>query len=101
MRGKCTHFWPLTLSCFAIRCASLCLQSIYKEKDKIDKEIRDNIPGYKDMKEFEYGFKIRDKEKPGSWLLTDGIYELPPESEIPKGPLAGVKQSFDNIFGKK
>lgn len=75
------------------------VQAIYKDKEKIAQQIRDNMPGYKTFTEFEYGFKIRDKEKPDAWHEPDNIVLLPPEDEIPSNPVEGFKSSLGRLFG--
>jgi hypothetical protein len=76
-------------------------QAVYKDKNKIAQSIRDNMPGYKTFTEFEYGFKIRNKEKPESWYESNEVVMLPPEDDIPKNPIESFKSSVSSIFGKK
>lgn len=76
-------------------------QAIYKEKDIIINSIRNGMPGYKDFKEFEFGFKIRNKEKPEAWYQAEDLVILPEEQELPKGPLANLKSSVSAAFGGK
>ena len=45
-------------------------QVVYKERPKIEQMVRSNMPLLKSFKEFEYGFKIRDKENPKSWCAA-------------------------------
>lgn len=73
---------------------------MYKDREKIDSSIRENLPGYEKYTEFEYGFKIRDKERPESWHEAEEVVLLPPEEDIPSGPLESLKQSVGSIFEK-
>ena len=45
-------------------------QVVYRERPKIEQMVRSNMPLLKSFKEFEYGFKIRDKENPKSWCAA-------------------------------
>ena len=42
-------------------------QVIYQEKEKIEGTLKRQAPLLKGFNEFEYGFKIRDKENPKNW----------------------------------
>lgn len=78
------------------------LQAIYKDQEKIVRSIRDNMPGYKTFTEYEFGFKIRNKEKPEAWIEAgDDVVVLPEEADVPKGPLEGLKSSVSSLFSKK
>ena len=57
------------------------------------------MPGYKNYTEFDFGFKIRDKERPQDWWTVDGVMMLPPEDSIPKGVVEGAKSAFGTLFG--
>jgi hypothetical protein len=75
------------------------MQAVYKDKDKIIRSIKDNMPGYKNFTEYEFGFKVRDKESPESWIDSDGVVMLPEQREVPKGPLENLKSSVGSLFG--
>lgn len=70
------------------------MQAVYKDGDKIIAQVRTGIPGYKNFKDFEFGFKIRDRTQPENWYLDDGVVALPAKSALPKGPLQSMKSSF-------
>lgn len=55
--------------------------SLYKEREKLEEEVRKQEM-FKWCKSFKYGFKVRDKSRPGSWYLPEDITVLPPESEL-------------------
>jgi len=74
------------------------VQAVYKDKIKIVASIRENMPGYKSFTEYEFGFKVRNKETPESWMETDSIVLLPAEEDVPKGPLEGLKSSVTSMF---
>lgn len=76
-------------------------QAVYKDKEKINNSIRNSMPGYSNFEDFEYGFKIRNKEKPESWWEAEEIVVLPEESEVPDNPIESLKQSVGSIFGGK
>ena len=42
-------------------------QVIYQEKEKIEGTLKRQAPLLKGFNEFEYGFKLRDKENPKNW----------------------------------
>lgn len=42
-------------------------QVVYKEREKIEGMIKKSMPLLKGFSEFQYGFKIRDKENPKNW----------------------------------
>lgn len=74
-------------------------QAFYQEINKVESSIRQNIPALKNASEFEYGFKIRDKENPNDWYKTEDIQLLPPKSEVESG---GIIDNVKNLFtGKK
>eukprot|EP00892_Ulva_mutabilis_P006736 jgi/Ulvmu1/4434/UM002_0159.1 len=75
-------------------------QAVYKDRTKIVMSIRENMPGYKSFMEYDFGFKVRNKESPESWIDTDGIVLLPAEEDVPKGPLEGLKSSVTSMFKK-
>lgn len=76
------------------------VQAVYKDKAKIVMSIRENMPGYKAFTEYDFGFKVRNKESPETWMDTDSIVLLPAEEDVPKGPLEGFKSSVTSIFKK-
>ncbi|KAK9842444.1 hypothetical protein WJX81_000494 [Elliptochloris bilobata] len=67
---------------------------VYKERPKIEQMVRTNMPMLKTFKEFEYGFKIRDKRKPKNWYLPENITIIPPESELGTTVVDNVKNFF-------
>lgn len=73
-------------------------QALYKDKAAVERSIRSQYPPLKDVKEFEYGFKIRDKENPAKWYVADSIKVIPPEEELGGTVLDNVKDFFDTGF---
>ena len=55
--------------------------SLYKERENLEQEIRKQEM-FKWSKSFKYGFKVRDKMRPGSWFQPENITILPAESEL-------------------
>ena len=45
----------------------LSLQVVYNDRRKVEAMVRRSLPMMKNFKEFEYGFKIRDKSRPNDW----------------------------------
>ena len=76
------------------------MQEVYKDKMKIIRSIKDNMPGYKNFTEYEFGFKVRDKDRPESWIDADEVVILPEPEEVPEGPLEGLKASVGSLFNK-
>lgn len=72
-------------------------KAIYKDKAGVERNIRSQFPMFKAAKEFEYGFKIRDKENPKTWYLATDIEVIPPEEELGATPLENVNNFFQNI----
>lgn len=72
-------------------------KAIYKDKAGVERTIRSQFPMFKAAKEFEYGFKIRDKENPKTWYLATDIEVIPPEEELGATPLENVNNFFQNI----
>jgi len=86
--------------------------TLYKDRDAIVKGLKDQIrkqlqfsqmaPGVKIMEPltnqpvtaFEFGFKIRDKSKPGEFQKAEGLTIIPPEAEVNEQPL----QKFQKFF---
>lgn len=74
-------------------------QAFYKDLNKIEGSIRQNMKILKYAKVLEYGFKIRDKEKPDDWYLTEDVQLLPSREEVEKG---GILDNVKDFFtGKK
>lgn len=74
-------------------------QAFYKDIDQIESSIRQNIPLLKHAGVLEYGFKIRDKEKPNEWYVAEDIQMLPSKEEAMEG---GVLENIKDFFsGKK
>ena len=72
-------------------------QAIYKDKDDIERTIKAQFPMFKATKEFEFGFKIRDKENPKNWYMPIDVQLLPPQSELGTSPLDNVSNFFSNM----
>ena len=72
-------------------------QAIYKDKEAIERSIRGQFPMFKATQEFEYGFKIRDKEDPKSWYLAKDIQVIPPQSEMGNTPIEKVNSFFSDL----
>lgn len=72
------------------------MQAVYKDQKKIDKSIRNNLPGYEKYTAFEYGFKIRDKEDPDAWYKDNDIVVLPKKEELSKTPIESLKESVSS-----
>lgn len=71
--------------------------AIYKDQDAIERSIRQQFPMFKATKDFEYGFKIRDKEDPKSWYLAKDIQVIPPSSELGDTPIEKVNSFFQDL----
>lgn len=82
-------------------------KAIYKDRVEMEKAIRAQFPMFKSAKEFEYGFKIRDKERPKDWyLVTSDLQIIPPEEELGGSPLDAASDFFSDLgkgfgLGKK
>lgn len=77
------------------------MQAVYKDREKIVRSIKDNMPGYKNFTEYEFGFKVRDKDRPEAWMDSDEVVMLPEQQELPQGPLEGLKASVGSLFNRK
>uniref|UniRef100_A0A061S8D6 Metalloendopeptidase family-saccharolysin & thimet oligopeptidase n=1 Tax=Tetraselmis sp. GSL018 TaxID=582737 RepID=A0A061S8D6_9CHLO len=74
-------------------------QVVYKEREEIETSLREKYPPMKAVKQFEYGFKIRDKSNPNSWYIPENILVIPPEDELPEAPLDEMASKAKNLFG--
>eukprot|EP00667_Euglena_gracilis_P017049 EG_transcript_17920 len=80
---------------------------IYRDQVKIEKQLRAaNVPGMAVVKEFEYGFTIRDKTNPDKWMDDSGVIVIPPKDQLPETPINKVADGVRGIaekfgFGKK
>ena len=72
-------------------------KAIYQDKDAIEKTIRQQFPMFKATKEFEFGFKIRDKENPKNWYQPTDIQLIPPQDQLGTTPLDNVNTFFKDI----
>lgn len=77
--------------------------AIYKDKDSIIRTIKAQFPMFKATNDFEFGFKIRDKENPKQWYMPVDVQLIPPQSELGTSPLDKAADFFTNLgenFGK-
>ena len=72
-------------------------QAIYKDKDAIERSIKGQFPMFKATQEFEYGFKIRDKENPKDWYLAKDIQVIPPVEELGNTPVEKMGNFFQDL----
>jgi hypothetical protein len=76
-------------------------RAIYKDKADVERTIRAQFPMFKAAKEFEYGFKIRDKENPKAWYqVTPDLQVIPPEEELGTGVLDEVAENVKETTTK-
>lgn len=80
-------------------------KAVYKDKEQIIASLRKAYPPFKETKEFEFAFKIREKADPKAWYVPKGLMDIPPEAELEKTPAENVKDFFSTAFsgfgGKK
>lgn len=69
-------------------------RAVYKDRVEVEKAVRQQFPMFKAAKEFEYGFKIRDREEPKAWYLSAGVMLIPEEAELGVAPLEGVNEAL-------
>merc|ERR1711977_47725 len=55
--------------------------TLYKERTKVEEMVKERVPYLKVAKEMEFGFKVRNKDKPASWMFTDGVEAIPAEED--------------------
>ncbi len=48
--------------------------------------------GWKNVTEFQYAFKIRDKTQPKDWLVAEDLTMIPPERELGTMPLEALRK---------
>lgn len=76
------------------------MQAIYKDRTKVEDQIRSQAPPYRDAKEFEFGTKLRNKAKPDDWYADDGtIIPMPKERDLPQGVVGNLKATLGSMFG--
>lgn len=80
-------------------------ESIYGNSKDLIKAAKKMSKGLQYATEFEWAFKIRDKNKPAEWYVSKDLTIVPPQDELPKAPLddaknafEGVKEGFQNMF---
>jgi hypothetical protein len=69
---------------------------VYKDRKAIERQVK-TLPAMKAFSEFEYGYKIRDKETPKSWYVADKVILIPPESELPTSPVDNLKDAVGGL----
>eukprot|EP00746_Dinoflagellata_sp_MGD_P165716 gnl/MRDRNA2_/MRDRNA2_95154_c0_seq1.p1 gnl/MRDRNA2_/MRDRNA2_95154_c0~~gnl/MRDRNA2_/MRDRNA2_95154_c0_seq1.p1 ORF type:complete len:289 (-),score=57.88 gnl/MRDRNA2_/MRDRNA2_95154_c0_seq1:113-979(-) len=72
-------------------------ESIYGNQKELLKAAKKSSPMLGYAKEFEFGFKVRDKSNPKDWYIPKQIVTIPPEGELPEAPLAGATKAFDSV----
>merc|ERR1712176_1124205 len=55
--------------------------TLAKERTKVEDMVKERVPYLKVAKELEFGFKVRNKDKPASWMFTDGVSAIPAEED--------------------
>ena len=60
--------------------------------------MRRSLPMMKNFKDFEYGFKIRDKTRPNDWYFAENITVIPPPEELKGTVVDQVTSWFDRTF---
>merc|ERR1711948_72331 len=55
--------------------------TLYKERTKVEDMVKERVPYLKNAKELQFAFKIRNKDKPASWIFTDGVEAIPNEED--------------------
>ena len=80
---------------------ALAAQVVYQDRRKIENMVKRSLPMMKNFKDFEFGFKIRDKTRPNDWYFAENVTIIPPESEL-KGTVADqVSDWWKGITGNK
>lgn len=92
-----TH-WGRTL--YSNTLISSIAKSVHAEKDIIIKQIKATNAMMKDTKEFEFGFKIRDKSDPAAWLYPTADLILLPEPQDLMGTVFENMSAFFGSIGK-
>jgi hypothetical protein len=72
---------------------------VYRDQKTIEANIK-KIPMLSGYSEFEYGFKIRNKEVPEDWIKAEGVIVIPPEDELPATPVSKVTDGVKGIADK-
>jgi len=49
------------------------------------------VPGWKNVREFRYAFKIRDKENPKDWSIAEDLTHIPAERDLGTTPLEALR----------
>lgn len=75
-------------------------QSVYRDRVQVEEQIRKQFPPFKATKEFEFGFKIRDKANPKDWYMAKNVELLPPESELGGSAFEEAKENVSNFLSK-
>ncbi|GAB4816204.1 hypothetical protein N2152v2_003250 [Parachlorella kessleri] len=91
-------------------------QAVYKERASMENAIRKQFPPFKATKQFEFGYKIRDKANPKDWdkanpkdwdkanpkdwYLVKGVELLPEEAELGGSAFEDVKENVSSFFTK-
>jgi hypothetical protein len=72
-------------------------ESIYGNQKELLKAAKKSSPMMGYAKEFDFGFKVRDKNNPQEWYLPKDIVILPPEDQLPEAPLQGATNAFNSV----
>ncbi len=67
-----------------------------QQREQTEKDIRANYPPFANVtsKNFQFAFKLRDKNRPEEWKNTEGITPLPPAEELNGTPLDAIRKFF-------
>ena len=72
-------------------------RAIYEDQAAIESTIREQFSMFKATKEFEFGFKIRDKENPKNWYQPINVEIIPPEADLGTTPIDNVQNFFKDM----
>lgn len=74
-------------------------QVVYNDRSKIEAMVKRGLPMMKNFKEFEFGFKIRDKTRPNDWYFAENITIIPPEDQLRGSVADQVSDWWKGITG--
>lgn len=71
---------------------------VYKECGKVETQVKEARPEFKNVDRFEWGFKVRDKAKPKEWIKAENVTIFPPQDKLGKTPAEALTGWVNNLL---
>ncbi|KAK9865672.1 hypothetical protein WJX84_008594 [Apatococcus fuscideae] len=74
---------------------------VYKECGKVEEQVKEARPEFKNVDRFEWGFKVRNKQKPRDWIKAENITIFPAKDKLGATPAEAITGWVNNLLSRK